>query len=84
MASFRRSHLALLVLLVLVVVVGLVQAQHDDLLSGLNARERAVMETVIESMEMRERVDGEIKDIKKEFEKDLDQVSQKKEGRRSS
>ena len=42
------------------------------------------METVIESMEMRDRVDGEIKDLKKEFLKELDQVSssekQEKEG----
>ncbi|KAL7413451.1 hypothetical protein BDY24DRAFT_388595 [Mrakia frigida] len=70
--SSRRSPSTLLFLLLLL-VVGLVSAQRDDLLSGLNARQRAVMETVIESMEMRERVDGEIKDLKKEFEKELDQ-----------
>lgn len=40
------------------------------------------METVIESMEMRERVDGEIKDLKKEFEKELDQVSLETKKRR--
>lgn len=79
--SSRRSPSTLLFLLLLL-VVGLVSAQRDDLLSGLNARQRAVMETVIESMEMRERVDGEIKDLKKEFEKELDQVSLETKKRR--
>lgn len=68
----RRPWTLLVLLLLVVVGVG---AQHERLLEGLAARERAVMESVIESMEMRKRVDGEIEGLKLELEKELDQVS---------
>jgi hypothetical protein len=75
-----RRPWTLLVLLILVVVG--VGAQHERLLEGLAPRERAVMESVIESMDMRKRVDGEIEGLKLELEKELDQVSPRGERRR--
>lgn len=63
--------LMLLPLLSLLALAAVVEAQHDHarLMEGLTPREQAVMESVIESMDMKTRVQTHVDDLKKEIEK---------------
>lgn len=44
-----------------------VGAQHERLMDGLTPREQAVMESVIESIDMKSRVDEQVQDLKKQI-----------------